>query len=53
MRSHQSRRDEIDALDLAAIWPCCAQIAGPPLPPMEACGTPERARRDEVDHGIW
>ena len=53
MRADRTARNRIDALDLAAIWPACAQVAGSPLPPIEAAETPRR-RPDEVDdHGIW
>lgn len=52
MRADRTMRKEIDALDLAILWPCCAQVAGPTLPPGEPAGTP-RQRQDEADdHGI-
>ena len=38
MRQDRTTKSSIDALDLAALWPCCAQIAGPSLPPIEAAG---------------
>jgi len=54
MRSHRATISKIDALDLAALWPCCAQLAGLSLPPVEPAETRGRVRRDEVDsHGIW
>lgn len=54
MRQDRTTKSSIDALDLAALWPCCAQIAGPSLPPIEAAGRSGRVRPDEVDnHGIW
>jgi hypothetical protein len=54
MRRGWTTKSKIDALDLAAIWPCGAQTAGLPLPPVETAETPRRARPDEEDnHGIW
>ena len=35
MQLERAKTSEVDALDLAAIWPCCAQLAGLSLPPME------------------
>ena len=53
MRSNRTTNSKIDALDLAAIWPCSAQVAGLSLPPIEASGIPQHTRRDEADgHGI-
>lgn len=54
MRSDWKTESKIDALDLAAIWPCGAQAAGLSLPPIETAETPRRALPDEDDsHGIW
>ena len=54
MRSDWKTESRIDALDVAVIWPCGAQAAGLPLPPVETVETPGRAHPDEEDgHGIW
>jgi hypothetical protein len=54
MRSDRATRSKVDSLDVAAIWPCCAQVAGLSLPPIEAARAPEPARPAEADsHGIW
>jgi hypothetical protein len=54
MRWGWKTESKIDALDLAAIWPCGAQTAGLLLPPVETAETPGSARPDEEDsHGIW
>ena len=54
MRSTGKTRSRIDALDLAAIWPCCAQVAGPSLPPLDATGSTRLVSLDEEDgRGIW
>lgn len=54
MRLSRTTKSKIDALDLAVIWPCSAQLAGLSLPPIEAIGISQHLRRDEVDgHGIW
>jgi hypothetical protein len=54
MRSDRSRTSKLDELDLAAIWPCYAPVAGLALPPIETVRTPRPERPDEVvSHGIW
>ncbi|HEU5067531.1 MAG TPA: hypothetical protein VFT61_05030 [Sphingomicrobium sp.] len=54
MRSTRKAQSRIDALDLAAIWPCCAQVAGPSLPPLEPTEPCRRLPPDQEDrHGIW
>jgi hypothetical protein len=40
MRPSRRTRSKIDALDLAAIWPCGAQAAGLSLPPIETAESP-------------
>ena len=54
MRSDEPRTSKLDGLDFAAIWPCCAPVAGLALPPIETVRTPRPERSDEVvSHGIW
>jgi hypothetical protein len=54
MQLERAKTSEVDALDLAAIWPCCAQLAGLSLPPMETVQARELAHPDEVDSdGLW
>ena len=49
MNGPRMRASKVDALDLAAIWPCCAQLGGLYLPPGETAGPREPERSDEVD----
>lgn len=54
MRWKRDKTGEVDALDLAAIWPGCAPIAGLCLPPVESSGPAEQTIPDEGEgHGIW
>jgi hypothetical protein len=53
MRWSRRNRSRVDALDLAAIWPCCAQVAGPSLPPFQATESHRVPPDEEDDHGIW
>ena len=48
MRLHRTKKGEVDALDLAAIWPC-GPAAGIFVPPIELSRMPRPARPDEVN----
>ena len=48
MRSKHIRRSGWDALDLAAVWPSTAQLAGFPLPQVEVRTEPAGRARDQI-----
>jgi hypothetical protein len=54
MQSDRPIASKLDALDLAAIWPCCAPVAGFALPLIETVRAPKRARPGKAgSDGIW